>query len=93
MLQVIGLPGRAPAGGARIAGSLAPLRTGACRLPTRTALVLAMAENNGIVRAVSDIPEEVDVVVIGSGVGGLSAAAMLARYGFASAQPRTHFTA
>ena len=40
-----------------------------------------------------DIPDEVDYVIIGSGIGGLSAAAMLSYYGYEVAVFESHYLA
>eukprot|EP00892_Ulva_mutabilis_P005480 jgi/Ulvmu1/3303/UM153_0015.1 len=45
------------------------------------------------ITATEDVPREVDVVVIGSGVGGLSCAAMLCRYGYEVLVVESHTTA
>lgn len=62
--------------------SALPLRVGNVRTPNwnhaRTPVVSAVA-NGGRRAAVVAPPDEVDVLVIGSGVGGLCAASLLAR--------------
>ena len=40
-----------------------------------------------------ELPDEVDVVVIGAGIGGLSCAALLARYGLSVAVVEAHYVA
>lgn len=45
----------------------------------RCAVTSTAAANQQLITTIDEIPQEVDVVVIGSGVGGLSCASMLSR--------------